>query len=59
MCLVGMPTFSFYINCRTKLTLTPLHSRMLPDDVEAVEVCAALYKKGLFVDEIDSSDGEN
>ena len=56
---MGMPTFSFYINCRTKLTLTPLRSRMLLDAVEAVEVCAALYKKGLFVDEIDSSDGEN
>ena len=35
---------------RTKLTLTPLRSRMLPDAVEAIEVCGALYKSGLFVD---------
>ncbi|TMI78761.1 MAG: hAT transposon family protein, partial [Bacteroidetes bacterium] len=37
------------INHRTKLTLTPLRSRLLPDAVEAVEVCVALHKKKLFV----------
>ena len=37
------------INYRTKLTLTPLRSRLLPDEVEAVEVCVALHKKKLFV----------
>jgi hypothetical protein len=40
------------INNRTKLTLTALRSRLSPDAVEAIEVCVALYKKGLFVDEV-------
>ena len=36
---------------RAKLTLTPLRSRLLPDAVEVVEVCSALYKKGLFFEQ--------
>ena len=38
------------VNHRTKLTLTPQRGRLLPDAVEAIEVCSALYKKGLFVE---------
>lgn len=40
------------INNRTKLTLTALRSRLLPDTIEVIEVCVALYKKGLFMDEV-------
>jgi len=39
------------INDSTKLTLTPLRSRLLPDAVEAIEVCTALYKKDFFADD--------
>ena len=49
-CSVGkLYLFSYYINDRTKLTLTALRSRLRPDAVEAIEVCGALHKKGLFV----------
>ena len=53
-----MGMFIFHLSGhRTKLTLTPLRSRMLPDAVEAIEVCGALYKKGFFVDrELDAGD---
>jgi thiazole synthase ThiGH ThiG subunit len=37
------------VNDTTKLTLTPVHSRLAPDAVEAIEVCNALYRKGFFV----------
>jgi len=49
-CSVGkLYLFSYYINDRTKLTLTALRSRLRPDAVETIEVCGALHKKGLFV----------
>jgi hypothetical protein len=44
------------INNSTKLTLTSLRSRLSPDAVEAIEVCAALYKKGLFADNVPDKD---
>ena len=53
MCLVGTSVNSAFINQRAKLTLTAQRSRLLPDAVEAIEVCAALDKKGLFVEEED------
>jgi hypothetical protein len=43
----------FLANDRTKLTLTSLRSKLGPDAVQAVEVCIAIFKKGLFVDVVD------
>lgn len=37
-------------NSSTKLTLSPLRNRLGPDAVAAIEVCTALYKRGLFAD---------
>jgi hypothetical protein len=34
------------------LTLTAVLSRLSPDVEEAIEVCVALYKAGLFVEDV-------
>jgi hypothetical protein len=45
------------INPRAKLILTALRSNLLPDIVEANEVCVAWDKKGLLVDGLELGNG--
>lgn len=52
--LAGTLIIKTCTNTSAKLTLTDLRTSTAPSTVEAVEVCVALHKKGLFVDSVDA-----